>query len=42
MFDLVGSARFLTEVWLPGKGGMVVGKVDYSEDRATVKSPEIK
>jgi hypothetical protein len=41
-FDLVGSARYLTEVWVPGKGGFQVAKVPYSEDRETVTGPKVK
>ncbi len=41
-FNLVGSAKYLTEVWVPGKGGFQVDKVPYTEDRETVTGPKIK
>jgi len=37
VFGRVGSMWFLSEVWLPGKGGSLVGKLDYSEENKTVK-----
>jgi hypothetical protein len=40
-FDRVGSAMFLSEVWLPGKGGCLVGKVDNPEERVSVSGPKI-
>ncbi|MDO8835279.1 MAG: hypothetical protein Q7V01_06765, partial [Vicinamibacterales bacterium] len=42
VFELVGSVYFLSEVWLPGKGGTLVGKVDYSQERKSVKGPKVK
>lgn len=42
VFELVGSVYFLSEVWLPGKGGSLVGKVDYSQERKSVKGPKVK
>ncbi len=41
-FDLVGSAHYLSEVWVPGKGGFKVANVTYSEDRETVTGPKVK
>lgn len=42
VFEVVGSMYFLSEVWLPGKGGTLVGKVDYSQERKSVKGPKAK
>jgi hypothetical protein len=42
IFEMVGSVYFLSEVWLPGKGGTLVGKVDYSQERKSVKGPKAK
>lgn len=42
VFGKVGSVWFLSEVWLPGKGGSLVGKLDYSEENKTVKGPKAK
>jgi hypothetical protein len=36
VFDRVGSLLFLSEVWLPGRGGCEVSRAD-TEDRQTVK-----
>ena len=41
-FDLVGSAHYLAQVWVPGKGGFQVANVPYSEDRETVSGPKVK
>ncbi len=41
-FDLVGSAHYLSEVWVPGKGGFKVQAVPYSEERETVVGPKVK
>ena len=41
-FDLVGSAYYLSEVWVPGKGGFQVAKVPYAEDHETVSGPKVK
>ncbi len=41
-FNLVGSAKFLTEVWVPGHGGFKVDNVPYTEDRETVTGPKVK
>jgi hypothetical protein len=41
-FNLVGSAKYLTEVWVPGKGGFKVDTVPYTEDRETVTGPKVK
>ena len=41
-FDLVGSAYYLAEVWVPGKGGFQVAKVPYAEDHETVSGPKVK
>ena len=40
VFDVVGSARFLSEVWLPGKGGTQVGRQSEAQERETVKGPK--
>ena len=37
MFDVVGSARFLSQVKLPGKGHFVVGRQEGAEGQETVK-----
>jgi hypothetical protein len=36
VFNRVGSLMFLSEVWLPGRGGAEVSR-DDAEDRTTVK-----
>jgi hypothetical protein len=36
VFDRVGSVRFLSEVWVPGKGGFTVYKADSADERETV------
>lgn len=36
VFDRVGSLLFLSEVWLPGRGGCEVSRAN-TEDRETVK-----
>lgn len=41
-FDIVGSAHYLTDVWVPGKGGFQVAKVPYAEDHETVTGPKVK
>jgi hypothetical protein len=41
-FDVVGSAYYLAEVWVPGKGGFQVAKVPYAEDHETVTGPKVK
>lgn len=41
-FDLVGSAHYLAEVWVPGKGGFQVADVPYAEDHETVSGPKVK
>jgi hypothetical protein len=40
MFDVVGSARFLAQVKLPGKGHFVVGRQEAAVEQETVKSPK--
>jgi hypothetical protein len=40
VFDVVGSARFLSEVLLPGKGGCQVNRHPSSQERETVKGPK--
>ena len=40
MFDVVGSARFLSQVKLPGKGHFVVGRQEGAEGQETVKGPK--
>jgi hypothetical protein len=40
VFDVVGSAKFLSEVWVPGKGGCLVGRQPDSEERQTVMGPK--
>ena len=39
MFDVVGSARILAQVKLPGKGHFVVGRQEGAEEQETVKGP---
>jgi hypothetical protein len=40
IFDVVGSARFLSEVLLPGKGGCQVNRHSDSMERQSVKGPK--
>lgn len=40
MFDVVGSARILAQVKLPGKGQFVVGRQEGAEGQETVKGPK--
>ena len=40
VFDVVGSARFLSEVFLPEKGGCQVARQAASMERETVKGPK--
>ena len=40
MFDVVGSARFLAQVKLPGKGHFVVGRQEDAQEQETVKGPK--
>jgi hypothetical protein len=40
IFDVVGSARFLSQVKLPGKGHFVVGRQEAAEGQETVKGPK--
>ena len=40
MFDVVGSARFLAQVKLPGKGHFVVGRQEGAQEQETVKGPK--
>ena len=42
MFDVVGSAHYLSEVWVPGKGRFQVATVPSSEERETVTGPNVK
>jgi hypothetical protein len=39
VFDRVGSLLFLSEVWLPGRGGLEVSRAD-TNDRVTVAGPD--
>lgn len=41
VFDRVGSVLFLSEVWLPGRGGCEVSRANTS-DRETVTGPSEK
>ena len=40
MFDVVGSARILAQVKLPGKGHFVVGRQEGASEQETVKGPK--
>jgi len=40
MFDVVGSARFLAQVKLPGKGHFVVNRQEGAVEQETVKGPK--
>jgi hypothetical protein len=40
IFDVVGSARFLSQVKLPGKGHFVVGRQEGAGGQETVKGPK--
>jgi hypothetical protein len=42
MFQLVGSVWFLSEVRLPDKGAIVVGKVDDAQEWKVVKGSKAK
>ncbi len=42
VFERVGSVWILSEVSLPGQGRKIVGKVEYSEDRKSVKGPRTR
>lgn len=42
VFDVVGSARFLAQVWLPGKDGCLVGRQNEAQGQVTVSGPKIK
>jgi hypothetical protein len=42
VFDVVGSAMFLSEVLVPGKGGCQVNRHPGSQERQTVKAPKVK
>jgi hypothetical protein len=37
VFDVVGSAKFLAQVWLPGKNGCEVGRQGEALEQQTVK-----
>jgi hypothetical protein len=39
-FDVVGSARFLSEVKLPGKGQFVVARQEGAQEQQIVKGPK--
>lgn len=39
VFDVVGSAKFLSEVLVPGKGGCQVNRHPAAQERETVKGP---
>jgi len=40
MFDVVGSAKFLAQVKLPGKGHFVVGRQEGAVEQESVKGPK--
>ena len=40
IFDVVGSAKFLSEVFVPEKGGCQVARQAESIERETVKAPK--
>jgi len=40
VFDVVGSARFLSEVWLSGNGGILVGRQSDAAAREFVNGPK--
>lgn len=40
VFDVVGSAKFLSEVFVPEKGGCQVARQTESIERETVKAPK--
>ena len=41
IFDRVGSAMFLSEVWVPGKGGFLVGRRSDAQEREKVTGPKV-
>ena len=42
VFDVSGSVKYLSEVWLPGKGGCLVGRADDTQEQVTVSGPKAK
>lgn len=40
VFDVVGSAKFLSEVKVPGKGHYLLGRQAGAQERETVKGPK--
>ena len=40
VFDVVGSAKFLSEVKVPGKGHYLLGRQEGAQERETVKGPK--
>jgi hypothetical protein len=42
IFDRVGSAMFLAEVWVPGKGGFLVGRRSDAQEREKVTGPKVE
>jgi hypothetical protein len=42
VFDVVGSQRFLAQVWLPGQDGVQVGSVSGEHEQAVVGGSELK
>ncbi len=40
VFDVVGSAKFLSQVWLPGQNGCEVGRQPEASEQQTVKGPK--
>lgn len=41
VFDVVGSARFLSEVKVPGKGHYLIARRGDAQERETVKGPKV-
>jgi hypothetical protein len=41
VFEVVGSARFLSEVKVPGKGHYLVARRADAQERQTVKGPKV-
>jgi hypothetical protein len=41
VFDVVGSARFLSEVRVPGKGAYLVGRRGDAQEQETVSGPKV-
>jgi hypothetical protein len=41
VFDIVGDMKFLSEVWVPGKGAVKVGSQPQSAERVTIHGDKV-